>query len=307
MATSQTAGSAVNPQVPVANLGNTYINGMRLLWLSTTSFSVGIGQARDSTDTVDIIMGGNQYSSASNPGAEQGLNTTPGVSAAVTVKTSVSGAGGVDVGTIAGSKNYSVFAIGDSRGFNSGSAVMSLAAPTVGPSLPLGYDCWRYVGSVSMDSTPHVRAFTQTGAQALRTIWYDGGTNPGNNGVSIPSSGTGGSTTYVNLGVLTTLVPQTAMECIISTDLTPNSAGNAVYLAPPTIDNGTTATVGSMAALSAEVTGHAQLADLRCPCSLPNATQIAALTITSVVTILYATTSSSDAVVFTLVGYVDQL
>ena len=299
-----TSGSGnLNPLSPIVNQGDTYINGMRLSYASSTTFTVSKGQVRDSTDTVDIVMGATFF-----PGSGSGGTANSTVSsAAVTVTLSVVGAGGLDTGTLTASKQYSVFAIGDSRGFNLGSAVFSLAAPTVGPHLPLGYDCFRYIGSVSLDSSSHVRPFTQTGAQALRTIWYDGGTNPGNVGVSIPSSGTAGSATYVNLGVFTTLIPQTALECLIATDLTPNSAGNAVYLAPATIDGGTTATVGSMAALSAEVTGHAQLAVLRVPCALPNAAQIAALAITNVMTVLYATTSSSDTVAFTLVGYVDQL
>lgn len=297
-----TSGSgSLAPSIPVANLGNTYINGQRLTWLSTTTFSVGAGVVRDSTNRFDIVMGANTYA---NSVAESDSSAT---SVAVTVSVAVSGAGGLDVGTITASKQYSVFAIGSSLGNATGSAVISLAAPTVGPQLPLNYDCWRYIGSISVDSGSHVRAFTQTGAQALRTVWYDGGTGPSNVGVSIPSSGTSGSTTYVNLGVLTTLVPQTALECLVNTNLTPNAAGDVVYLAPPTIDNGTTATVGSMASLSAEVTGHAQTAVLRVPCSLPTATQQSNLTIGNVVTILYATTSGSDTVSFTLVGYVDQL
>lgn len=297
-----TSGSgSLNPLTPVVNQGNTYISGARLKWLSTTSFQVGAGQVRDSSDVTDILIGASVTPSTGQSGPLFSTST------AVTVTTTVSGAGGVDVGTITASKQYSVFAIGDSRGFNNGSAVMSLVAPTATPTLPLGYDCYRYIGSVSIDSGSHVRAFTQTGAQAVRTVWYDAGTNPSNVGLSIPSSGTAGSTTYVNLGVLTTLVPQTAMECIVNCALTPNTAGNVLYLAPPTIDNGTTATVGSMASLSAVVTTKAQDATLRVPCALPNAAQITALTIGNVQTILYATTEGTDAVVFRLVGYVDQL
>lgn len=297
-----TSGSGpLNPLTPVVNLGNTYINGQRLTWVSTTSFTVGVGQVRDSTDTVDIIMGATQYANAS---AESDSNPT---SVAVTVKTTVTGAGGVDVSTITASKQYSVFAIGDSRGFNNGSAVISLAAAVTGPALPVGYDCWRYVGSVSVDSGSHFRPFMQTGAQALRTIWYDPGTGPSTAGVTIPSSGTGGSATYVNVGVLTTLVPQTALEVLYNVSLTPNTAGNSIFMSAPTVDNGTTAAVGSMASLSAEVTTHAQVATVRVPVSLPNATQQSGLTIGNVVTSLYATSSASDAVIFLLNGYVDQL
>ena len=112
---------------------------------------------------------------------------------------------------------------------------------------------------------------------------------------------------YANLGVFTTLIPQSVVELIIATSITPNAAGDTVYLAPPTVDNGTTATVGSMADLSSQVTGSAERAQLRVPCSLPNATQRTNLTIGAVMTVLYATTSASDTVAFALTGYVDQL
>ena len=315
MATSATAGSAVNPQTPIANVGNFYINGCRLSWVSTTTFNVTSGLCRDSTDTIDIIMGGSQYSSATNAGGEQGLNNPSSAGATVLVSVALNGAGGLDVGTIAASKEYSVFAIGDSRGFNAGSALITLTPVSTGaaapaapvPHLPLGYDCYRYIGSVSIDSSSHVRPFIQTGAQAVRTIWYDPGTGPSTAGVVIPSSATSSSTTYINAGLFATLIPQSALEVILNVAFTPNSAGNVVYFAPATVDNGTTASVGSMAALGAEVTGHPQTGVVRVPVSLPNATQQSGLTILNNVTALVASTSGSDSMVLLLNGYIDQL
>lgn len=299
-----TSGSGpVNPNQPGNNQTNLYINGQYLTWASTTTFTVGKGMCRDSTDTVDILMGATLF----GVNAPVSNNNTVSESVVVTVDNTLSGAGGLDVGAVAASTMYSVFAIGASNGFKNGSAVISTAAPTVGPSLPLGYDVWRYIGSVSTDSSKHFRPFMQTGAQTLRTVWYDPGTGASTQGVTIPSSGTSGSTTFVNLGVLTTLVPQTALEAIYNVALTPNSANNLVFLSAPTIDNGTTATVGAMACLSAAATGSAQVANVRVPVSIPNATQRTALTIGAVVTTLYATTSASDSVVFLLHGYVDQL
>jgi len=309
------------PNVPISNIGNLYLNGQRLSWTSTTSITVGSGQCRDQSDTVDIVMGGNLYTTSNSASGNAGQPNP--VAAAAPVVVSISSVwsatqAGLDVGTIAASTEYSVYAIGDSRGFNNGSAILSLVAPgstttvggvtfPLGPHLPLGYDCWRYIGSISVNASSQVRKFTQTGAQALRTIWYDPGTGPSTKGVVIPSSGTAGSTTYVNVGVFTSLIPQTALEVLLNVALTPNSANNAIFLAPATIDNGTTATVGSVASISAAATGSAQVETVRVPVALPNATQQAALTIGNVVTSLYATTSASDAVVFLLNGYVDQL
>jgi hypothetical protein len=269
--------------------------------LSTTTFQVGAGQVRDSTNTFDIVIGANTYA---NTNAESG---SPATSAAVTVNLAVTGINGVDTGTIAASKSYSVFAVGSSTGQVSGGAVISLVAPTGTPNLPLNCDCYRYIGSISTDGSSQVRKFIQTGSQSLRTMWFDPGTGPGTNGVVIPSSGTAGSTTYVNVGVFTTLIPQTALEVLLKVALTPNAANDVIYLGPATIDNGTTATVGSVTSLSAAVTGSAQVATVRVPVALPNAAQQAALTIGNVVTALYATTSASDTVVFLLQGYIDQL
>ena len=54
----------LNPLTPVANLGNQYINGMRLTYLTTTTFSVGIGACRDASGLTDIVMGTSIYSYA---------------------------------------------------------------------------------------------------------------------------------------------------------------------------------------------------------------------------------------------------
>jgi len=273
----------MTPTVPIVNAGLLYVNGCQLSWLSTTSFSVAAGQVRDSTNTNDIT-----------------------ISSARTVIISASGlVNALDTGTIAASTMYYVYAIGSSLSDAPSGCLISLSASA--PTLPYNYDMYRRIGAISIDSGSHVRPFMQVGSGNGREMLYDPGTGPSTKGVVIPSSGTGGSTSYVNLGLLISLVPQLAIDCIIDVAFTPNAANNVIFFAPPTIDNGTTACVGSVAAMSAAATGSAQVGVVRVPCSLPNATQIAALTILSKVTILYATSSSSDSVVFLLNGYVDQL
>jgi len=191
--TTSSSGSIL-PGSPMVNLGNLYVRGAGLIFLTGTTLTVSAGQVRDSTDANDILVGGNLYSN-------------PRVAASdVTVNTALTGALGVDVGggaAIVASTMYAVYVIGDSRGFNSGSAVLS-ASFTL-PSLPLGYDMYRYVGSVSMDGAKAVRKFSQTGAALDRTMWYDPGTGPTTLGVVIPSSRTTASTAFVSAGTLTTL------------------------------------------------------------------------------------------------------
>ena len=270
------------PNTPVVNAGLLYVNGCNLSWVSTTAISVSAGQVRDSSNVNDIVI----------PACSVSISSSGVVNA-------------LDTGTIAASTMYNVYAIGDSTEFRSNGCLLSLSASQ--PTLPFGYDMYRRIGAISIDSGSHVRPFMQVGSGNSREMLYDPGTGASTKGVVIPSSGTGGSTSYVNLGLLISLVPQLALDCIIDVAFTPNAANNVLYLAPATIDNGTTAWVGSAVAFSGAATGSAQVGVVRCPCSLPNAAQIAALTILSKVTILYASSSSSDAVVFLLNGYVDQL
>lgn len=283
-----TSGSGpINPGVSILNLSSTYINGARLAYATTTTFTVGAGQVRDSSNNMDIIIG------AATTGTASGVNASPANSAAVTVNIALLGAGGVDTGTIAANKLYSVFAIGDSRGFNTGSAVMSLAVPTTGPALPLGYDSWRYVGSVQINGSTHVTIFKQTGAQALRPMWYDSGTLDGTHvGLAIPSGATTASQTLATIGVLTTLVPQTALEVMVYAGLVANAAGDSLFLTP----YGLTAAVAAFAAPAASTMKMV----VRVPCAFNAGTP-------SIVEIDYATSSATATVSFTLPGYVDQL
>ncbi len=225
------------------------------------------------------------------PASGAGSVNLPSSSAAVTVSIAASGAAGVDVGAVAANKLYSVFVIGDSRGFNAGSAVISLAAPTTGPALPLGYDCWRYVGCVQINNSTNVTVFRQTGAQALRTMWYDSGTLSGTTvGLAIPSSATAASQTLATIGVLTTLVPQTALEVMVYAGLVANAAGDSLLLTP----KGLTAAVAGFAAPAASTMKQV----VRVPAGFNS---------TPLIEVDYATSSATATVSFTLPGYVDQL
>lgn len=305
MATSATAGSAVNPQTPIANVGIRYINGCRLGYLTATTMAVTAGICRDSTDTVDIVMGGNQYSSATNVAGEQGLNNPVSASALVTINTANTGAGGVDLGggtAITASRIYAVFAIGDSRGFNAGSALLSLAPLTAtstasalpAPHLPLGYDVYRYIGSVAMNSSKQIIAFQQTGSQTFRSMWYDSGTlDTTHVGLAIPSSATAASQTLATIGVLSTIVPQTALEVMIYASLVANAAGDALFLTPKGF-------VGPATSFRTNASGTVVGEVMRVPANFNSGTP-------NIIEIDYATSSATATVAFTLPGYIDQL
>lgn len=303
--------------------GANFIYGMRMVWVSNTTLTVSQGYCRDSTNSDNISL----YLPPNN---DQSLNLQP-----FTLNSAVSGAGGLDVGTVADSTFYYVFAIASSTNSqinNDNSPQQSLAVPpfttpdptapivqdgyytqatvlmskSLVPTLPLNYDMYRRIGCVATDSSGYFRKFMQWGWGNNRTMVYDPGTGATTTGIAIPSSPTTGSSTFINVGVLTTLVPQIDVECLFDVSIIGSSAGDAIYMSPATIDNGTTATVGAFTNASTVAGTYAQLAQLRCPVSLPNATQQSGLTIGNVVTALVATTTT-DAIVIKLSGYVDAL
>ena len=275
------------PFSPVSSLGYLRIQGLILSYLTAATFSEAEGQCRDSTNTFDIIMGGNRYSWAN----QSNKQLAPEISNAVTVNTALSGAGGLDVGTIAASSTYYVYAIGCSTGGLSGSAIMSLSA--TGPTLPTGrssdggvyvYDCWRLLGLVSTDGSKNLLPFTVVGNGASRLVYFSTPVAPG-------SSPTTGSTTYTTIGALLGIVPQAVENVLVNASITGNAIGDKVFLAP--YGNTSGGYVAEVTAFSTTVANTAQV-------MVPTAFNTA---VPSVVEIDYKTTSASDTVAFTIAGY----
>src|SRR6267142_5390305 len=90
-----------NPNLPIINDGVKYVNGLSLNFASNTTVQLSVGQARDSRDENDIIVGFDNLT-ASNQ--------------FITLSTQFVGANGLDAGVIAISSIYAVYAIGDSTG-----------------------------------------------------------------------------------------------------------------------------------------------------------------------------------------------
>jgi hypothetical protein len=139
------------PATPVVNAPNLYLQDCFLTWLSTTEISISAGQARNSSNVNDIF-----------------------VSTACTVFTTVSGAGGLDTGTIAASTLYDVYVIGSSLNNTLYAGLLSLYSATPNIVLPNGYDMYRRVGTVLTDGASHILKFVQSSGNNLtRTMWYD--------------------------------------------------------------------------------------------------------------------------------------
>lgn len=83
----------------------------------------------------------------------------------------INGINGLDTGTLAANKIYSVHLIGDWTGKNSPAGLLSLSVNT--PYLPSGYNCFRRVGQVVTDGSIHFRKFQQAGRWNERIYVFD--------------------------------------------------------------------------------------------------------------------------------------
>ena len=276
--TTSSSGSLI-PTSPIVNLGNLYITGAVLTWLTGTTMTVGAGQVRDSTDTTDIIVGGNLVSSTSNPGGGQGTNNPVTGSSAVTINAAIVGAGGIDAGALAASTNYAVYVIGDSLGFKNGSAILSTNFTR--PSLPLGYNCFRQVGSVLTSGASAILDFSSITFNS--TVNY---------AAAIATAVTAGNATSFTPIVLTTFIPGNATGVYLKVVLTSDAGG--------------TRTAAFRATGSTSAAGQAIVSS---PASTVT-TEVVLVPVTNtagVMSVDYLVSNSSAAVAVSVAGYVAQL
>jgi len=146
----------VQPNYPIVNKGESYINGLGISWATSTTITLAAGQARDSQNINDIVL-----------------------SAAATINVRRSGVvNGIDIGTATGNLAintlYAVYAIGDSNGNNASGGLVSLNF--VAPQLPSGYDMYRRVGAFKSDATAVpgtlILKFAQAGNGVSRWMYY---------------------------------------------------------------------------------------------------------------------------------------
>ena len=213
--------------VQIATLPFIYASAAPLTWLSTTTLTLPAQQVRDSTDAYDIV-----------------------ISAPLTLSTAYNAANGLvnglDVGTIAASTWYYVWAIGDSRNYNAGASLISLSSTT--PTLPKGYDVFRLRGAVLTDGSSHLLQFWTWGQNAAFNLLWD----------STIAAVTGGvATAFATVSVAAGVPPIDATMALMDVSLIGNSAGNAVTFRV----TGSSATTNQRA-ISTVATTVAQLAEI---------------------------------------------
>ncbi len=141
---------------PIINQPFLYMNGLQIsndTTTPTTLLDIGVGQCRDSTNSIDII-----------------------VSAPLVINAAFLGVNGIDAGTLAASSLYYVYIVADQAGFNQPGAVISLSS--TGPILPKGqfpsnYSSWRLIGCVSTDSGIHFLPGYWSGNNNYRLFTFD--------------------------------------------------------------------------------------------------------------------------------------
>lgn len=174
------------------------ITDLALSYVSATTVQVGIGATRDKDDSWCINL-----------------------AAAKNADITVSGKGGLDTGSEAGDTWYAVHVIGDTDEVNSPDTLLSLSRTA--PTLPEGYNVFRFVGWVRNDGSSNFVPFHQIGMGKERAHYIDAaraGFNPLTDG---------GSQSMATVA-LASYIPPTAMEVILDAEFEPASNGDYAAL-----------------------------------------------------------------------------
>lgn len=234
---------------PIVNARNYYINGLKLVYLTGTTMTVTAGRCSNSTNVNDISVGLPLNVAATQTGTEPVVG-----SGGVTINTAANGAGGLDIGSMANSTFYAVYAIGDSYGVEPGSALIS--ANLTQPLLPAGYDMYFRIGFIKSSGAAAILPFRQDGCGLDRWMWYD---------APIATDITNGSSaTYAAVDCSAGLPSATPTMVRFYCNFTPTAADDTLVLAPGT----STSTLG-YASASGSVAAVVETVQLTCPTDAP--------------------------------------
>ena len=200
--------------VPIINLPSLYVNLISVTNNATTpntKIDVGYGICRDQTNTFDLNIG--NYNDAI---AALSANTT------TTIDAATNGINGLDTGTLAASRVYAVYVVADIQGANTTGAVVSRAAPSVGPTMPVGYSAYRLVGYMVTDASAHFLPMYTAGTGSNRLAMFDA--------PQATSITAGNATSYTAID-LSTLVPAVDnLPVYINSAFTPGAASRVLNL-----------------------------------------------------------------------------
>jgi hypothetical protein len=209
---------------PVIALPNLEIYGLNISVASTTMLAIAPGQTRDSTDSIDLPV------SMSNL---QGQIVPPilfqGYAQPLLINAAVNGANGLDTGSLGASLQYSVWLIGDSRGYLPVAGLLSLTSSNFSPLLPFGYDSQRLIGFIETDGSNHFVYATNKPQNMAGFVQYFN--QPP---ISVLSGGTATSFTAIDL-TTSSAVPTTTLPNVIvglQVTFTPAAVNDVVQFRP---------------------------------------------------------------------------
>ena len=185
------------PNIPVVNLGNLYVQGLHMSFVTGgLLLNIAAGQARDGTNTNDIVLPANAQ-----------------------INTALSGVvNGLDTGALAANTLYAVYVVGSSN--SNGPVGCMMSTNFTSPYLPSGYDMVRYIGSVLTTAGSLIADFTQGGLSSSRTVWY---------AEVIPTTvAPGNSTTFATFSVAAG-VPKSAAAAMFEAIFTSDGGGDRWY------------------------------------------------------------------------------
>lgn len=273
MATVQ--GQNTNQNDPIYSLPFLYISGLNISVASTTIIAVAPGQARDSNDNIDMPVGFPNLQGDVEPSVYIQNYRQP-----LLLNSAVTGANGLDRGTLAASSSYCVWLIGDSRGYKPVAGLISLSSNAY-PLMPLGYDSLRLLGFVTTSAGTAFQV-----ASLLNTAYSKASyLQPP---VSEVAAGNATSFTAVDLA---SSIPTTTSPFVIAfllVTFTPAAAASNVQFRP----TGSTATT-NLVTISAISAGVPQQQYVQVICGVSGGQP----------SIDYKVSSASDAVTVLVTGY----
>ncbi len=225
--------------IPMRNLGEPYVNGLKITSATDATITVAVGSARDSTNKSDITL-----------------------ASVITIDGGNNGAAGLDTGAFANNFAYAVYVIGNSMdaSIQPGRGIVSTAAAASAlfsldlnePLLPSGYDMFRRIGFVLTDGTADLLPFYQTGQGRDRWMHYD---------VSVATDITAGASAAFADVDCSDSVPSITTIIELDCTFTPTGANDELVIVP----NGSTSTNG-LNRMSGSAAGVVKIGHMKCPC-----------------------------------------
>lgn len=242
MATNNNAGGGVS-QVqndPILSLPHLYISGLNISVASTTVLAIAPGQARDWNDNIDMPVSFPDLQGNTNPPV-----LFQGYKQPLLINSAVNGVNGLDTGSLGASLQYSVWLIGDSRGYHPVAGLLSLTSSNFAPLMPNGYDSRRLLGFIETDGSNHFVYATHKPQNMAGFVQYFN--QPP---ISVLSGGNATSFTAIDLtgssAVPTTTLPNVIVGLIVT--FIPLAAGDVVEFRPTGQTTGVSVTITGAAA-----------------------------------------------------------